>query len=582
MAGAHPAAGIPMDYFTILNLNREPFSNSPDPDYFFQSQQHWDCLQKLELSLHLRRGLNVVIGEVGSGKTTLCRQLIRKFAARKEMETHLILDPGFRDSGDFLATVAKLLTGRRPAEGASDWQVKEFIKHSLFRKGVDQKKTVVLIIDEGQKLPEFCLEILREFLNYETNEYKLLQIVIFAQKEFEEAVARHPNFGDRIHLFHRLEPLSFRDTRRMIHFRLEKSSRTPSAQKLFTLPALWAVYRKSGGYPRKIVHLCHHSVLAMIIQNSRRITYRTVRRCAARLFPVQAAARRRLRFAAGVAAAAAIACAAAIAAVSWRDLLPRADRDGRSAAEEPAAVPAPDGAPGERGPLVPAAATSPEPTAPAPREAANDTVSPPQTEIVKPARTEAVEGHPPEPAALAASPLPAPAEGSAVELRGAVPRPPTTLGRVALRPNETLSGLMNRVYGGFTSRHFRAVILANPHIEDPDRVAAGGPVLLPAVSVPVKALNKDAWWVKIADAGTLEEGVDFLRNYPESTPLRLVPYWTPQRGLRFTVVLKQLFKSEPEARARLERLPTPYAETGGLINAWGEEAVFFSDPYFTR
>ena len=81
-----------MDYFSILNLNKEPFSNSPDPDYFFHSQQHISCLQKLELSLRLRRGLNVVVGEVGTGKTTLCRQLIRKFSSDDEVETHLRWD----------------------------------------------------------------------------------------------------------------------------------------------------------------------------------------------------------------------------------------------------------------------------------------------------------------------------------------------------------------------------------------------------------------------------------------------------------------------------------------------------------
>ena len=54
-----------MDYFSILNLNKEPFSNSPDPEYFFQSQQHLGCLQKLELSIRLKRGLNVVVGDVG-------------------------------------------------------------------------------------------------------------------------------------------------------------------------------------------------------------------------------------------------------------------------------------------------------------------------------------------------------------------------------------------------------------------------------------------------------------------------------------------------------------------------------------
>jgi len=82
-------------------------------------------------------------------------------------------------------------------EEESEWQLKEYIKKYLFRKGVDEKKTVVLIIDEGQKLPEFCMEILREFLNYETNEFKLLQIVIFAQNEFRQILKAHANFADR-------------------------------------------------------------------------------------------------------------------------------------------------------------------------------------------------------------------------------------------------------------------------------------------------------------------------------------------------------------------------------------------------
>ena len=78
---------------------------------------------------------------------------------------------------------------------------------------MDEKKTVVLIIDEGQKLPDFCLEILREFLNYETNENKLLQIVIFAQNEFRRILKRHANFADRVNQFYFLKPLNFRETR---------------------------------------------------------------------------------------------------------------------------------------------------------------------------------------------------------------------------------------------------------------------------------------------------------------------------------------------------------------------------------
>ena len=101
-----------MDYFSILNLNKEPFSNSPDPDYFFDSQQHVSCLQKLELSLRLKRGLNVVIGEVGTGKTTLCRQLLRRFSEDADVESHLMLDPYFGTPHEFLLTVAECWVGK--------------------------------------------------------------------------------------------------------------------------------------------------------------------------------------------------------------------------------------------------------------------------------------------------------------------------------------------------------------------------------------------------------------------------------------------------------------------------------------
>ena len=170
-----------MDYFKILNLSKEPFSNSPEPDFFFPSTKHLACLQQLELAIRLRRGLNVVMGEVGTGKTTLCRQLILRFEKseddRNEMETHLLLDPSFSNSSEFLSTVASTFGLLREGdEVKTEWQIKESIKSYLFQKGVDEGKTVVLIIDEGQKLPEFCREILREFLNYETNEFKLLQM----------------------------------------------------------------------------------------------------------------------------------------------------------------------------------------------------------------------------------------------------------------------------------------------------------------------------------------------------------------------------------------------------------------------
>ena len=568
-----------MDYFSILNLTREPFSNSPDPDYFYHSRQHLDCLQKIELSLHLRRGLNVIIGEVGTGKTTLCRQLIRRFAQHKEMETHLILDPLFKDGADFLSAVTQLLSGKRPAEGTTDWQVKEFIKHSLFRKGVDQKKTTVLIIDEGQKIPVFCLELLREFLNYETNEYKLLQIVIFAQTEFESVIREHPNFTDRINLCHHLRPLSLRDTRMMIRFRLEKSSSTPQNLNLFTLPALVAIHRMTGGFPRKVINLCHQCILAMIIQNRKKVGWRLVRCCSERVFHGEP--RRGFRWTAAAVAVAAV----AVVLLWWGPAnMPMPVALKRTAIVEP-----------PREPVAPAPRAVPEPA----EAHAAGPVAPPVTAPVAtaavPATPAAAPVPPPEPATppapvaapapVAPKPAEVPPAKAAAEVASPRPLaragPPESLGSVTLRRNETISGLIQKVYGDYSTRHFRAIILANPQIDDPDRVEAGQVIRLPALPVSTKPLNKAAWWVTLIDTASLQEAFDMLRSYPEAAPpVRLIPFWRPGGGTRFAVVLKQFFTNPETAQLQLNLLPPEYQPAGRLESSWGEGTVLFADPYY--
>lgn len=124
----------------------------------------------------------------------------------------------------------------------------------------------VLLVDEGQKLSADCLEIIREFLNYETNTGKLLQVVIFAQEEFKQTLAQMENFQDRINLLYPLGPMSFKETRAMIQFRLRKSGSSCPRLPSFSFPALWLVYRLTKGYPRKVIHICHRTLLGLIIQ----------------------------------------------------------------------------------------------------------------------------------------------------------------------------------------------------------------------------------------------------------------------------------------------------------------------------
>ena len=253
-----------MDYYEALGLEREPFSSSPDPAFFYLSDDYRECLQRLEISIRLKRGLNIILGEVGTGKTTLSRVLYRMFQREsRDFIFHFILDPSFPTEFQFFNSLVTLFDIR--PSGRSTFEYKEAIQNYLFLKGVEEGKTIVLLIDEGQKLSKPHLEILRNLLNYETNEYKLLQLLIFAQMEFSDRVKGVENFLDRVNLKYVFLPLNELNTRKMIEFRLRVAGLN-SGRSLFTDDAYMAIYMETLGYPRKIINLCHHALLTMLIR----------------------------------------------------------------------------------------------------------------------------------------------------------------------------------------------------------------------------------------------------------------------------------------------------------------------------
>jgi len=256
-----------MDYFTLLNLKREPFSNSPDPDNFYPSRQQVSCMQKLELAVRMRRGLNVVTGRVGTGKTTLSRKLIQELKNRKDVLFHIILDPTFENEHLFLRSLARNfdIPLDNPSEGAT-LDIRDSLERFLFQKGVTENKSVVLIIDEAQKLSDRSLEVLRVLLNYETNEYKLLQLVLLGQTELHEKILNIPNFFDRISFRYMLNPLSLAETEELINFRIRKAG-YKSRMHLFLKEAVVEIHQATQGYPRRITMLCHKALKELVMRN---------------------------------------------------------------------------------------------------------------------------------------------------------------------------------------------------------------------------------------------------------------------------------------------------------------------------
>ncbi|PIQ86541.1 MAG: hypothetical protein COV74_04450 [Candidatus Omnitrophica bacterium CG11_big_fil_rev_8_21_14_0_20_45_26] len=263
-----------MSYYKVLGFEKEPFSTSPDPNFLYLTKEHEAALTNVLIELRLRRGLSVVLGDVGTGKTSLSRKLIGCLKERGDFIIHMVLDPSFETEHLFLTSLVRnfeinldqysdpRFRGERP----TTLDLKEALEKFLYQKCIIEQKTVVLIVDEAQKLSETAMEILRVILNFETNENKLLQLVLLGQLELHSKIMNIANFFDRISFKYTLNPIGFTETRDMINFRVKKAGYT-AASKLFLDESIHLIHKVSRGYPRKITLLCHRALTKLVMQN---------------------------------------------------------------------------------------------------------------------------------------------------------------------------------------------------------------------------------------------------------------------------------------------------------------------------
>lgn len=588
-----------MQYYELFDLLKEPFSNSPDPDAFYGVSAHVECLHRLEIAVRLRRGLNVVLGDVGTGKTTLCRRFIRAMRDDSSVDAHLMLDPYFRTTTEFLRVLHSLLTGEEAPPDVNDWTLKEGIKSALFASGVDRSRAVVLIIDEGQKITDSCLECLRELLNYETNDKKLLQIIIFAQREFREAIRRMPNVADRINDLHVLGPLTFAEMKAMIRFRLEEAGAGGERREMFTPLGYLALYRVTRGYPRRIVMTTHRVMLDLILRSARRAGLMTVFRAARS----QETPHRRLLPGWSLALAVFVAVLALGSAVfrdelvtAWKTdagfiLQPLSSESEGVMVERPRSTA--NGA-GDDSAVV-STATSPgpvrqsSPAAPASRqERSAELQSVPGEVEVKTAGASGDVGADEfaeplnETARTAARVMPEVSAGTTGGDTPPVEPPPVStnepvqlLGTVRIARNECLSDLIRGVYGGFRDELIPRVHAANPGIRNPDLIGVGRSVNFPVLERTRPDELPGGLWVSLGEYASLQDAYTVWRGKGR-LGLRILPC---RRGdaLRFHLVMGRIFSDAAAAKDFVQGLPE-YLQAGArILSSFGSETEFLVD-----
>jgi len=262
-------------YNTYFSLDENPFSIAPDPRFLYMSEQHREALAHLMFALKSEGGFVLLTGEVGTGKTTVCRCLLEQLPG--DLNVAFVLNPKLT-AGELLATVCDELGIDYQADPASIKVLVDGINRYLLAAHAAGRRTV-LIIDEAQNLSAEVLEQIRLLTNLETNQKKLLQVVMLGQPELRSLLARPElrQLSQRITARYHLGPLNRREVAAYIDHRLGVAG---YRKKLFSAPVVGLIYRLTGGVPRLINVLCDRALLGTYVQGLDRVTSVTVKNAA--------------------------------------------------------------------------------------------------------------------------------------------------------------------------------------------------------------------------------------------------------------------------------------------------------------
>ena len=259
-------------YLEYYGLKEPPFTITPNPRFLFYSAKHREAFNHLLYGIRERKGFVQLTGEVGAGKTTLCRALLEQLGP--SFSTALILNPVL-NADQLVKAIAMELNLK--VKDMDRLETVAEINQFLLQQ-VEHGKDTVLIIDEAQGLTGELLEQVRLLSNLETDERKLLQIVLMGQPELRDRLNDHSlrQLRQRITIRYHLSPLRRNEIGQYVQHRLQVSG--ANGAPYFTSGALWRIYNYSRGIPRLINAICDKCLLAGYVSQRDKIDFNMVGR----------------------------------------------------------------------------------------------------------------------------------------------------------------------------------------------------------------------------------------------------------------------------------------------------------------
>jgi general secretion pathway protein A len=264
-------------YCRYYGLKEPPFNVTSDPAFFFSSKKHNEALAHLLYGVNMRKGIIVLTGEIGTGKTTICRFFLNQLG--KNVKTAFILNPAFSE----IQLLESILNdfGISPPDKTKLGMVLA-LNNFLLRESA-AGNNLVLIIDEAQNLKPNLLEQVRLLSNLETEKDKLLQVILVGQPELNTRLNLYDlrQLRQRVMVRYHISPLDKDEIKDYIDYRLKIAQLSrPAYERIeFSDSAIDLISQFSGGTPRLINMLCDRSLLAGFVSETHKIDAEIIKRC---------------------------------------------------------------------------------------------------------------------------------------------------------------------------------------------------------------------------------------------------------------------------------------------------------------
>lgn len=590
-----------MDNRKNIPWKTEPFLSPPGSEIYL-CQAIRDLAETLINNMHLGAGLQLVTGPAGSGKSTLLELLEDKVRADSNGVVLMLRNPVFKDLQQFLITVAGTLRNINAPAGFDDNTLQSAFNSFFFKLYQQEKKIVVLLIDNGRDLPDFCLQALQSFYDYHPDCRHFLQAVICDEPSLQEKINAAGIAGNHVSWTASPGPFNFLDVRKFISFHLDHAaSQSDSSQVFFSMPAQWAIYRLTQGQPQQIIDLCRYLALSVVIENRQKVDWFMTLLSARLLVPGRAAKLQIIR-------------ASFLASLIIFNLGLGLWSVGNRTAEIPTIenlsrqtiLPDPIGPPkkltpgqtGDASPLIASARIETSTPVKAAEKKAAEKAEQQHTaaEQIPGAAltvdTEALPGAEKAPATeeilppASDAPAPPPKEETTQKLQSAQKPmrpmrsmdPPAHLGDIITAPGENFGDMVRRIYGpwSFNSTNIKTVLAANPNLQNPEMLHVGDKVRFPAIPVALTPMAENVWWARLNTFGSIENAYRFLRQFrKQPASLLIIPGRDESGRIFMNVLLEKYFTDKETAEKTVQALPASMASQAEILHGLSRETFYY-------